>query len=69
MKCDDSVPGNKRSDAVPYEQHKYHGEGDLLVARQYTQSTALLHASEVLLCFPHVHIDLVHPFFDAVQLL
>jgi hypothetical protein len=46
-----------------------HAESDLLVARQYAQSTALFHASEVLFCFSHVSIDLVHPFFNAVQLL
>lgn len=40
-----------------------------LIAGQHTDSTALLHATQVFLGLSHVSVDLVHALLDAVQLL
>lgn len=40
----------------------------LLVTGKNTNSTALLHATEIFLGFAHVGIDLIHSLLDAIEL-
>lgn len=40
----------------------------ILIARQYANAAAFLHATEILLGFSHVGVDLVHALLDSIQL-